>query len=131
MDIKTVGNCLNLIAAYFVAIIIPSSQNYMGWFKMQLKDYVWLFFFLTKAVWWAGHFRHFRYWTQLHFPSFPVAAVVLFYTAQSPHNIPLTEVIGPIWLMLLLGTVHCQIVSTRTPKPPPSTGGKRRRYSPC
>ncbi|KAF4793932.1 putative homeodomain transcription factor 2 [Turdus rufiventris] len=56
-----------------------------------------------------------------------VAAVVLFYTAQSPHNIPLTEVIGPIWLMLLLGTVHCQIVSTRTPKPPPSTGGKRRR----
>lgn len=40
MDIKTVGNCLNLIAAYFVAIIIPSSQNYVGWFKMQLKDYV-------------------------------------------------------------------------------------------
>ncbi|CAO2617130.1 Protein PHTF2 [Lemmus lemmus] len=29
--------------------------------------------------------------------------------------------------MLLLGTVHCQIVSTRTPKPPLSTGGKRRR----
>uniref|UniRef100_A0A803XMM8 PHTF1/2 N-terminal domain-containing protein n=1 Tax=Meleagris gallopavo TaxID=9103 RepID=A0A803XMM8_MELGA len=49
--------------------------------------------------------------------------------ASSPHNIPLTEVIGPIWLMLLLGTVHCQIVSTRTPKPPPSTGVKRRRYS--
>lgn len=40
MDIKTVGNCLNLIAAYVIAIIIPSSQNYMGWFKMQLKDYV-------------------------------------------------------------------------------------------
>ncbi|XP_056131782.1 protein PHTF2-like [Lampris incognitus] len=29
--------------------------------------------------------------------------------------------------MLLLGTVHCQIVSTRTPKPASSTGGKRRR----
>nr|XP_056722800.1 protein PHTF2-like [Euleptes europaea] len=29
--------------------------------------------------------------------------------------------------MLLLGTVHCQIVSTRTPKPTPSTGGRRRR----
>lgn len=59
---------------------------------------------------------------------FIVAAVVLFYSASSPHSIPLTEVIGPIWLMLLLGTVHCQIVSTRTPKPPLSTGGKRRRY---
>lgn len=53
---------------------------------------------------------------------------MLFCSASSPHSIPLTEVIGPVWLMLLLGTVHCQIVSTRTPKPPLSTGGKRRRY---
>lgn len=60
---------------------------------------------------------------------FVVAAIVLFCSASSPHSIPLTEVIGPVWLMLLLGTVHCQIVSTRTPKPPLSTGGKRRRYS--
>uniref|UniRef100_A0A3Q2Y7X5 Putative homeodomain transcription factor 2 n=1 Tax=Hippocampus comes TaxID=109280 RepID=A0A3Q2Y7X5_HIPCM len=29
--------------------------------------------------------------------------------------------------MLLLGTVHCQIVSTRTPKPASGIGGKRRR----
>ncbi|XP_058513485.1 protein PHTF2 isoform X3 [Ochotona princeps] len=56
-----------------------------------------------------------------------VAAIVLFCSASSPHSIPLTEVIGPVWLMLLLGTVHCQIVSTRTPKPPLGTGGKRRR----
>lgn len=60
-----------------------------------------------------------------------VAAVVLFFTIAGPHNIPLTEVIGPVWLMLLLGTVHCQIVSTRTPKPLPSTGVRRRRYSLC
>lgn len=59
---------------------------------------------------------------------FVVAAIVLFCSASSPHSIPLTEVTEPIWLMLLLGTVHCQIVSTRTPKPPLSTGGKRRRY---
>ncbi|XP_055446132.1 protein PHTF2 isoform X5 [Bubalus kerabau] len=56
-----------------------------------------------------------------------VAAIVLFCSTSSPHSIPLTEVTEPIWLMLLLGTVHCQIVSTRTPKPPLSTGGKRRR----
>lgn len=59
---------------------------------------------------------------------FVVVAIVLFCSAPSPHSIPLTEVVGPVWLMLLLGTVHCQIVSTRTPKPPLSTGGKRRRY---
>ncbi|KAG2460027.1 PHTF2 factor, partial [Polypterus senegalus] len=56
-----------------------------------------------------------------------VAAAVLFFTISQEHNIPVTEVFGAVWLMLLLGTVHCQIVSTRTPKPAPSGGGKRRR----
>uniref|UniRef100_A0AAY4ELN7 PHTF1/2 N-terminal domain-containing protein n=1 Tax=Denticeps clupeoides TaxID=299321 RepID=A0AAY4ELN7_9TELE len=32
-----------------------------------------------------------------------------------------STVFGATWLMLLLGTVHCQIVSTRTPKPLLST----------
>ncbi|KAG8577118.1 hypothetical protein GDO81_010067 [Engystomops pustulosus] len=54
------------------------------------------------------------------------ASVVLFIISPGPHCVPLTEVIGPIWLMLLLGTVHCQIVSTRTVKSPPVIGGKRR-----
>ncbi|XP_045064734.1 protein PHTF2-like isoform X14 [Coregonus clupeaformis] len=57
-----------------------------------------------------------------------VAAAVLFFTIPHPHSIPTTEVFGAIWLMLLLGTVHCQIVSTRTPKPTSSSSsGKRRR----
>ncbi|XP_069484141.1 protein PHTF2 isoform X2 [Ambystoma mexicanum] len=55
-----------------------------------------------------------------------VTAIVLFCIAPVPHCVPVTEVVGPIWLMLLLGAVHCQIVSTRTPKPSLSTGGKRR-----
>ncbi|XP_007889101.1 protein PHTF2 isoform X2 [Callorhinchus milii] len=55
-----------------------------------------------------------------------VTAIVLFCTVEVEHNVPSTEVFGPIWLMLLLGTVHCQIVSTRTPKPM-TNGGKRRR----
>ncbi|XP_007889104.1 protein PHTF2 isoform X5 [Callorhinchus milii] len=54
-----------------------------------------------------------------------VTAIVLFCTVEVEHNVPSTEVFGPIWLMLLLGTVHCQIVSTRTPKPM-TNGGKRR-----
>ncbi|XP_063761194.1 protein PHTF2-like isoform X2 [Eleginops maclovinus] len=56
-----------------------------------------------------------------------VAATVLYVIIPQPHGIPTTEVFGAIWLMLLLGTVHCQIVSTRTPKPASSSGGKRRR----
>ncbi|XP_076862572.1 protein PHTF2 isoform X3 [Brachyhypopomus gauderio] len=54
-------------------------------------------------------------------------AAAVFFSLSQPHDIPATEVFGGIWLMLLLGTVHCQIVSTRTPKPSPSTTGKRRR----
>ncbi|CAI9532776.1 unnamed protein product [Staurois parvus] len=56
-----------------------------------------------------------------------VASVVLYTISPGPHCVSFTEVIGPIWLMLLLGTVHCQIVSTRTVKSPPVIGGKRRR----
>uniref|UniRef100_A0A6I8SA33 Putative homeodomain transcription factor 2 n=1 Tax=Xenopus tropicalis TaxID=8364 RepID=A0A6I8SA33_XENTR len=56
-----------------------------------------------------------------------VAAIVLFIITPGPHNVPFTEVTGSIFLMLLLGTVHCQIVSTRTVKSPPILGGKRRR----
>ncbi|KAK5876405.1 hypothetical protein CesoFtcFv8_025763 [Champsocephalus esox] len=55
------------------------------------------------------------------------AAAVLYVIIPQPHGIPPTEVFGATWLMLLLGTVHCQIVSTRTPKPASSGGGKRRR----
>lgn len=55
-----------------------------------------------------------------------VVSVVLFTISPGPHCVPLTEVVGPIWLMLLLGAVHCQIVSTRTVKSHPVIGGKRR-----
>ncbi|KAK3544365.1 hypothetical protein QTP86_010159 [Hemibagrus guttatus] len=54
-------------------------------------------------------------------------ATVLFFSISHPHDIPATEVFGAFWLMLLLGTVHCQIVSTRTPKPVPNATAKRRR----
>ncbi|CAK6439176.1 unnamed protein product [Pipistrellus nathusii] len=38
-----------------------------------------------------------------------------------------SEVLGPLCLMLLLGTVHCQIVSTRMARPAGSDGSRRRR----
>uniref|UniRef100_A0A8B9IE87 Putative homeodomain transcription factor 2 n=1 Tax=Anser cygnoides TaxID=8845 RepID=A0A8B9IE87_ANSCY len=97
------------------------------WTSLTRKGIVRVVFFPFFYRWWLQVTSRVIFFWLLVLYLLQVAAVVLFYTAQSPHNIPLTEVIGPVWLMLLLGTVHCQIVSTRTPKPPPSTGVKRRR----
>uniref|UniRef100_A0A669P1X0 Putative homeodomain transcription factor 2 n=1 Tax=Phasianus colchicus TaxID=9054 RepID=A0A669P1X0_PHACC len=98
------------------------------WTSLTRKGIVRVVFFPFFYRWWLQVTSRVIFFWLLVLYLLQVAAVVLFCTAQSPHNIPLTEVIGPVWLMLLLGTVHCQIVSTRTPKPPPSTGVKRRRY---
>ncbi|XP_067420635.1 protein PHTF2 isoform X1 [Emydura macquarii macquarii] len=97
------------------------------WTSLTRKGIVRVVFFPFFFRWWLQVTSKVIFFWLFFLYLLQVAAIVLFYTAASPHNIPLTEVIGPIWLMLLLGTVHCQIVSTRTPKPPPSTGGKRRR----
>lgn len=121
--------------------LLPSSVV-SRWQTESLKELVcsniFNLFKFRKVIWQEAMLEQFlKFWRSdyqiynyTYFLSlFVVAAVVLFCSASSPHSIPLTEVIGPVWLMLLLGTVHCQIVSTRTPKPPLSTGGKRRRYS--
>ncbi|XP_062990277.1 protein PHTF2 isoform X2 [Elgaria multicarinata webbii] len=97
------------------------------WTSLTRKGIVRVVFFPFFFSWWLQVTSKVIFFWLLVLYLLQVAAVVLFYTIEGPHNIPLTEVIGPVWLMLLLGTVHCQIVSTRTPKPPPSTGGRRRR----
>uniref|UniRef100_A0A5F9D4F0 Putative homeodomain transcription factor 1 n=1 Tax=Oryctolagus cuniculus TaxID=9986 RepID=A0A5F9D4F0_RABIT len=38
-----------------------------------------------------------------------------------------SEVLGPLCLMLLMGTVHCQIVSTQITRPSANNGNRRRR----
>ncbi|XP_044241906.1 protein PHTF2 isoform X2 [Ursus arctos] len=97
------------------------------WTSLTRKGIVRVVFFPFFFRWWLQVTSKVIFFWLLVLYLLQVAAVVLFCSASSPHSIPLTEVIGPVWLMLLLGTVHCQIVSTRTPKPPLSTGGKRRR----
>ncbi|XP_047550617.1 protein PHTF2 isoform X4 [Lutra lutra] len=97
------------------------------WTSLTRKGIVRVVFFPFFFRWWLQVTSKVIFFWLLVLYLLQVAAVVLFCSASSPHSIPLTEVIGPIWLMLLLGTVHCQIVSTRTPKPPLSAGGKRRR----
>ncbi|XP_029390821.1 putative homeodomain transcription factor 2 isoform X6 [Mus pahari] len=97
------------------------------WTSLTRKGIVRVVFFPFFFRWWLQVTSKVIFSWLLVLYLLQVAAIVLFCSAPSPHSIPLTEVIGPIWLMLLLGTVHCQIVSTRTPKPPLGTGGKRRR----
>ncbi|XP_032762957.1 putative homeodomain transcription factor 2 isoform X3 [Rattus rattus] len=97
------------------------------WTALTRKGIVRVVFFPFFFRWWLQVTSKVIFSWLLVLYLLQVAAIVLFCSAPSPHSIPLTEVIGPVWLMLLLGTVHCQIVSTRTPKPPLSTGGKRRR----
>ncbi|XP_077010837.1 protein PHTF2 isoform X3 [Tamandua tetradactyla] len=97
------------------------------WTSLTRKGIVRVVFFPFFFRWWLQVTSKVIFFWLLVLYLLQVAAIVLFCSASSPHSVPLTEVTGPIWLMLLLGTVHCQIVSTRTPKPPLITGGKRRR----
>ncbi|KAG9489969.1 protein PHTF2 isoform X1 [Eleutherodactylus coqui] len=97
------------------------------WTSLTRKGIVRVVFFPFFFRWWLQVTSKVIFSWLLLLYLLQVASVVLFTIAPGPHCVPLTEVIGPIWLMLLLGTVHCQIVSTRTVKSPLVVGGKRRR----
>ncbi|XP_075064825.1 protein PHTF2 isoform X2 [Mixophyes fleayi] len=96
------------------------------WTSLTRKGIVRVVFFPFFYRWWLQVTSKVIFSWLLLLYLLQVASVVLFFISPGPHCVPVTEVIGPIWLMLLLGTVHCQIVSTRTVKSPPVIGGKRR-----
>ncbi|XP_023273650.1 putative homeodomain transcription factor 2 isoform X3 [Seriola lalandi dorsalis] len=97
------------------------------WTSLTRKGIVRVVFFPFFYRWWIQVTSRAIFLLLLALYLLQVAAAVLYVSIPQPHGIPATEVFGAIWLMLLLGTVHCQIVSTRTPKPASSSGGKRRR----
>ncbi|XP_069376400.1 protein PHTF2 isoform X4 [Paralichthys olivaceus] len=97
------------------------------WTSLTRKGIVRVVFFPFFYRWWIQVTSRAIYLLLLALYLLQLAAAVLYVSIPQPHGIPTTEVFGAIWLMLLLGTVHCQIVSTRTPKPASSSGGKRRR----
>uniref|UniRef100_A0A8C3VQA0 Putative homeodomain transcription factor 1 n=1 Tax=Catagonus wagneri TaxID=51154 RepID=A0A8C3VQA0_9CETA len=53
-----------------------------------------------------------------------VIALVLYFMMPI---VNVSEVLGPLCLMLLMGTVHCQIVSTQITRPSGNNGSRRRR----
>ncbi|XP_028286360.1 putative homeodomain transcription factor 2 isoform X3 [Parambassis ranga] len=97
------------------------------WTSLTRKGIVRVVFFPFFYRWWIQVTSRAIFLLLLALYLLQVAAALLYVIIPQPHGIPATEVFGAIWLMLLLGTVHCQIVSTRTPKPASSSGGKRRR----
>lgn len=56
-----------------------------------------------------------------------VAGAVLYFEVPAACA---SEVVGPLCLMLLLGTVHCQIVSTESSKSPDNSPAPSRTASP-
>ncbi|XP_020494445.1 protein PHTF2 isoform X2 [Labrus bergylta] len=97
------------------------------WTSLTRKGIVRVVFFPFFYRWWIQVTSRAIFLLLLALYLLQVGAAVLYMSIPQPHGVPATEVFGAIWLMLLLGTVHCQIVSTRTPKPASSSGGKRRR----
>uniref|UniRef100_A0A8P4K2L0 Putative homeodomain transcription factor 2 n=1 Tax=Dicentrarchus labrax TaxID=13489 RepID=A0A8P4K2L0_DICLA len=97
------------------------------WTSLTRKGIVRVVFFPFFYRWWIQVTSRAIFLLLLALYLLQAAAAVLYMSIPQTHGIPTTEVFGAIWLMLLLGTVHCQIVSTRTPKPTSSSGGKRRR----
>ncbi|XP_032895736.1 protein PHTF2 isoform X2 [Amblyraja radiata] len=97
------------------------------WTSLTRKGIVRVVFFPFFFKWWIQVTSKCIFSWLLILYLLQVTAIILFCTAEVTHSVPHTEVFGPIWLMLLLGTVHCQIVSTHTPKLATSSGGKRRR----
>uniref|UniRef100_A0A672FP46 PHTF1/2 N-terminal domain-containing protein n=1 Tax=Salarias fasciatus TaxID=181472 RepID=A0A672FP46_SALFA len=88
------------------------------WTSLTRKGIVRVVFFPFFYRWWIQVTSRAIFLLLLALYLLQVAAAVLYVTISQPHGIPATEVFGAIWLMLLLGTVHCQIVSTRTLSPP-------------
>ncbi|XP_056280722.1 protein PHTF2-like isoform X3 [Pseudoliparis swirei] len=97
------------------------------WTSLTRKGIVRVVFFPFFYRWWIQVTSRTIFLLLLVLYLLQVAAAALYASIPQPHGIPTTEVFGAVWLMLLLGTVHCQIVSTRTPKLVSSSGAKRRR----
>ncbi|XP_051544395.1 protein PHTF2-like isoform X4 [Myxocyprinus asiaticus] len=95
------------------------------WTSLTRKGIVRVVLFPFFFRWWIQVTSRGVFYLLLSLYLLQVFAALLFFSISSVHGVPVTEVFGSIWLMLLLGTVHCQIVSTHTPKT--SSSGKRRR----
>ncbi|XP_022260571.1 protein PHTF1 isoform X3 [Vulpes vulpes] len=94
------------------------------WTSLTRKGLVRVVFFPLFSNWWiqVTSLRIFVWLLLLYLMQ--VIALVL-YILMPIVNV--SEVLGPLCLMLLMGTVHCQIVSTQITRPSGNNGNRRRR----
>ncbi|XP_072500492.1 protein PHTF1 isoform X1 [Notamacropus eugenii] len=94
------------------------------WTSLTRKGIVRVICFPLFSKWWiqVTSLRIFIWLLLLYFMQ--VIAFVLYFVMPV---VNVSEVIGPMCLMLLMGTVHCQIVSTQIAKPSATNGNRRRR----
>ncbi|XP_021052380.1 putative homeodomain transcription factor 1 isoform X4 [Mus pahari] len=96
------------------------------WTSLTRKGLVRVVFFPLFSSWWiqVTSLRIFVWLLLLYLMQ--VTAVVLYLLMPI---VSASEVLGPLCLMLLLGTVHCQIVSTQITRPSGNNGNRRRRIN--
>ncbi|XP_004641755.1 putative homeodomain transcription factor 1 isoform X1 [Octodon degus] len=94
------------------------------WTSLTRKGLVRVLFFPLFSNWWiqVTSLRIFVWLLLLYLMQ--VLAIVLYLMMPL---VSVSEVLGPLCLMLLMGTVHCQIVSTQMTRPSGGNGSRRRR----
>ncbi|XP_074911880.1 protein PHTF1 isoform X4 [Buteo buteo] len=94
------------------------------WTSLTRKGIVRVLFFPLFSQWWIQVTSQRIFMWLLVLYVMQVIAVVLYFMMPVVNA---SEVMGPMCLMLLMGTVHCQIVSTQINKPSGNNGLSRRR----
>ncbi|KAG6931479.1 putative homeodomain transcription factor 1, partial [Chelydra serpentina] len=94
------------------------------WTSLTRKGIVRVVFFPLFSRWWIQVTSQRIFMWLLVLYLMQVIAVMLYFMIPVASA---SEIIGPMCLMLLMGTVHCQIVSTQINKPPGSSSSRRRR----
>ncbi|XP_071073293.1 protein PHTF1 isoform X5 [Dasypus novemcinctus] len=94
------------------------------WTSLTRKGLVRVVFFPLFSKWWIQVTSQRIFVWLLLLYLMQVIAIVLYFMMPI---VNISEVLGPLCLMLLMGTVHCQIVSTQITKPSANNGNRRRR----
>ncbi|KAM4699687.1 protein PHTF1 isoform 2-T2 [Discoglossus pictus] len=94
------------------------------WTSLARKGLVRVVLFPMFSKWWMQVTSPCVYIWLLVLYLMQVTSIVLYFMVPIAS---VSEQIGPMCLMLLLGTVHCQIVSTQSNRVSTSSGGKRLR----
>ncbi|XP_032566281.1 putative homeodomain transcription factor 1 isoform X2 [Chiroxiphia lanceolata] len=114
----------DLIDVDLISSTFAKAKPEIPWTSLTRKGIVRVVFFPLFSQWWIQVTSQRIFTWLLVLYVMQVVAVVLYLLVPAGSA---SEVMGPLCLMLLLGTVHCQIVSTQVNRPAGSNGLSRRR----